>query len=80
MKSQWHLLLVEGLMTLIWDRVYFITSYNFVCNSIKRLIIPLETFIGRLFRGLDQKKIHVYFTCQNDMAKIERHIVKKFVF
>ena len=38
------------LMTLIWDRVYFITYHKFVCNSIKKLIIPLATFLGRLFR------------------------------
>ena len=49
-QTQWHLFLEGGLMTLIWDRVYFITSYNFVCNSIKKLIIPLKTFLGRLFR------------------------------
>ena len=69
-NSQWHLFLEGGLMTLIWDRVYFITSNKFVCNSIKKLIIPLETFLGRLFRGFDQKKFHVYFTCQNAVAKV----------
>ena len=70
LSAQWHLFLEGGLMTLIWDRVYFITSHKFVCNSIKKLIIPLETFLGRLFRGLDQKKFHVYFTCQNAVAKV----------
>ena len=33
-RSQWHLLLVGGLMALIWDWVYFFTSNKFVCNSI----------------------------------------------
>ena len=79
-RSQWHLFLEGGLMTLIWDRVYFIASNKFVWNSIKKLIIPLETFLGRLFRGFDQKKFHVYFTWQNAVAKVWRRFMMKFVY
>ena len=53
--AQWHLLLVEGLMTLILDWVYFITSYNFVCNRIKKQIILPETLFGRVSREVDSK-------------------------